>query len=384
MSEGAPLAGNDPRVLFVTNDFPPRVGGVQQYEWNLLRHLPSGGLAVLAPNWPGWQEHDADQPFPVYRWPGRTMWPTPDLHRRISSHYAEHAADVIVFGQGLPLPMLGPSLAAEGMPYVVLTHGYELWMARLPGSAAFLRHALGSARAVTAISHYTARAIRHAVPARTPLYLLPPAVDAERFVPDLGGGGVRERYALAGRRVILCVSRLIPRKGQDVLIRALPIVRRLVPDAALLIVGDGPYRPKLESLAGDMASDAVVFAGEVADDELPACYAACDVFAMPCRSRWGGLEVEGFGIVFLEAAASGRAALAGRSGGSEEAVEDELTGMLVEGAEPKAVALALAKLLDYPERRAAMGRAGRARVEEGFTWPARAAEMSRILRSSLA
>src|SRR5205807_1605837 len=143
-------------------------------------------------------------------------------------------------------------------------------------------------------------------------------------------------------------------------------LRTVVPDVVLLLVGDGPHRAHLEELASEAPSGSVTFAGEVSDDELPAHYAACDVFAMPCRSRWGGLEVEGFGIVFLEAAAAGKPVVAGRSGGADEAMVDEQTGLLVEGAEPKAVALAVARLLRDPNLRARMGVAGRVRLEREF------------------
>lgn len=369
-----------PRVLVVTNDFPPRIGGIQQYVWNVVRHLPPERVAVLAPNWPGWREHDADQPFPVHRWPSRFLWPTAQLARRVRSAAREHRAEVVLFGHGLPLPLLGPGLAARGLPYVVLTHGVELWMARAVPVRPLLRRALSGASEVTAIAEYTARQVRRAVPDGVPLTLLPPAVDETLFRPDVDGGQVRERHGLGERPVVLCVSRLVPRKGQDVLIRGMPMLRRLAPDAVLLVAGGGSYRPALDRLAAAAPPGSVVFAGEVAPEQLPAYYAACDVFAMPCRSRWGDLEVEGFGIVFLEAAATERAVVAGRSGGAGEAVADGETGLLVEGAEPKAVALAVGTLLRNPALAAAMGRAGRRRVLESYTWRAQAARLSAILR----
>jgi phosphatidylinositol alpha-1,6-mannosyltransferase len=373
------MADSVPRVLVVTNDFPPRVGGVQQYEWNVVRHLPPDRVMVLAPNWPDWREHDELAPFEIRRWPDRFMWPTAELERRVRTMAAQHRADVVLFGQGLPLSLLGPGLARRGLPYVVLTHGVEVWMARVPGSRRLLARALGRAREITAVSRYTARAIRAAVPADVPLTLLPPAVDEDRFTPSADGRLVRERHGLDGQPIILCVSRLVARKGQDVLIRGMEFVRTLAPDAVLVIAGDGPHRPTLEGLAGEAPAGSVLFAGEVPDDELPAHYAACDVFAMPCRSRWGGLEVEGFGIVFLEAAAAGKASVAGRSGGAGEAVVDEETGLLVEGEEPKAAALAVAQLLTDPARSSAMGAAGRERVEREFTWSRRARELGDIL-----
>jgi phosphatidylinositol alpha-1,6-mannosyltransferase len=184
--------------------------------------------------------------------------------------------------------------------------------------------------------------------------------------------------------MVLCVSRLVTRKGQDVLIRSMDVVRTLVPDAVLVVVGDGPDAGRLRDLARTAPAGSVVFAGAVPDDELPAHYGACDVFAMPCRSRWGGLEVEGFGIVFLEAAAAGRAVVAGRSGGAAEAVLDGETGLLVEGREPKAVALAVARLLLDPALRGRMGAAGRARVEARFTWTGQSERLAEVLRESVA
>jgi phosphatidylinositol alpha-1,6-mannosyltransferase len=375
-----PSDGHDvPRVLVVTNDFPPRVGGVQQYEWNVVRHLPPDRVMVLAPNWLGWKEHDAGQPFEIRRWPARFMWPTLDLERRVRSLAAAHRADVVLFGQGLPLSLLGPGLAERGIPYAVLTHGVELWMARSPGVRRLLSTALAGARAVTAVSGYTAQAIEPAMPPNVPLTLLPPAVDEQRFTPDADGLAIRDRHGLGERPVVLCVSRLVHRKGQDVLIGGMELLGSLVPAATLVIVGDGPYRPKLEEMARQAPPGSVVFTGEVPDEDLPAHYSASDVFAMPCRSRWGGLEVEGFGIVFLEAAAAGKPSVAGRSGGAAEAVVDGETGLLVEGAEPKAVALAVSRLLADRDRAAAMGSAGRARVERDFTWTKRAAELGAIL-----
>jgi phosphatidylinositol alpha-1,6-mannosyltransferase len=367
----------------VTNDFPPRVGGVQQYVGNLVRRLPPDRVAVLAPNWTGWREHDRDQPYPVHRWPATVLLPSDDLARRCRDLVRAHDADLVLFGHGFPVPVLAPRLLEAGIPSVILTHGAELWFARMPGTSAAMQRSFGAARAVTGVSEFVARALRPLIPATVPFTLLPPAVDPDRFRPDSNTAEIRARHGLGERPVVLCVSRLVPRKGQDTLIRAMPIVTRLVPDAALLIAGDGPDRPRLDALAEHAPAGSVVFAGEVPDAELPAHYAVADVFAMPCRSRFGGLEVEGFGIVFLEAAAAGRAVVAGRSGGAAEAVLDEETGLLVEGREPKAVALAIARLLLDPPLRERMGAAGRSRVEREFTWDRRTEQLTEILTKAV-
>src|SRR6266542_5649937 len=171
-----------PRVLIVTNDFPPRVGGVQQYVWNLARHLPAERVAVLAPNWPGWQAFDLDQPFPVHRWPARFLWPTTDLASRIRSLAEEHDAAVVLFGHGFPLPLAGRALD-HVIPYAALTHGAEVWLGRTPGTSAAMRRGLAGAREVTAVSEYTARSVRRLLPNGTPLSVLHPGVSEARFSP---------------------------------------------------------------------------------------------------------------------------------------------------------------------------------------------------------
>jgi phosphatidyl-myo-inositol dimannoside synthase len=364
-----------PRTLVITNDFPPRVGGVQQYVFNLVRNLPPDRVTVLAPNWPGWREHDDALPFATSRFPPTFLWPTRELERRARTLIGRHEAEAVVFGHGLPLGLLGPRLK---LPHVVLTHGTEYWFSLLPGTARALGRATREAARVTAVSRFTGRTIRSVVGRNVPVSLLPPGVDLERFRPDAPGADeVRRKHGVHDRPLVVCVSRLVRRKGQDVLIRAMPAIRRRAPDAALLIVGGGPDVERLRDLAGGARH--VVFAGEVPDADLPGYHAAADVFAMPCRSRRGGLEVEGFGIVFLEAAASGKAVVAGDSGGAAEAVVDGETGLVVDGRHVGAVAEAVGALLADPQRAAAMGKAGRARAERLFAWPRLTAVLARWL-----
>jgi phosphatidylinositol alpha-1,6-mannosyltransferase len=359
------------RTLVVTNDFPPRVGGVQRYVHDLVRHLPSDRAAVLAPRWPGWEEFDESQSFPVFRFGAKRLSPVPELLRRVRSLISETESDVILFGHGLPLAIMGPRLVADpGRPYAVLTHGAEVWAAGIPGSARALWYACSRANTVFAVSKYTAARVRPAVPDDVPLMILPPGVDTERFRPDISGHEVRERYDLVGAPVAVCISRLVTRKGQDTMIRGWRKVLQRVPEARLLLVGDGPSRQRLEAMAAEKGiTESVTFAGQVSEEELPSYYAAGDVFTMPCRSRKGGLEVEGFGIVFLEAAAVGLPVVAGNSGGAAEAVEHGETGLVVDGTNVDEVASATAELLEDPARAATMGKLGRLRVEQDFAWP---------------
>jgi phosphatidyl-myo-inositol dimannoside synthase len=230
------------------------------------------------------------------------------------------------------------------------------------------------------ISTYVERSVERVVPDHVPIAKLSPGVDTTRFTPELDGRWVREAFGIGDRPLILSVSRMVHRKGQDVLIDAFPIVQRAVPDVALLLVGDGPARERLEARVSARAlSSSIRFAGEVEDADLPAFYAAADVFATPCRTRWGGLEVEGFGIVFLEAAAAGLASVAGDSGGAAEAVIDEETGLIVDGADASSTAEALVLLLSDDERADEMARAARIRAVDVYDWRRIAATLANHL-----
>jgi phosphatidylinositol alpha-1,6-mannosyltransferase len=371
-----------PRTLVITNDFPPRVGGVQRVVHSLVRELPPDRVTVLAPNWPGWREHDDAEPYRIERFPPRLLVPTRDLERRAASLVRETGAEVVLFGHVVPTALLSGGLARRGVPSVALAHGAEYWEALVPGTAALLHRASGATRRVAACSGFVRRTVRTVVPRYVPVSVLTPGADVERFRPDLDASGIRARHGLSDRPVISCVSRLVPRKGQDVLILAMHAIRRRVPDAALLIVGGGSYRERLEALAASAPARSVYFAGEVREDELPLHYSAGDVFAMPCRNRYLGLEVEGWGAVFQEAGACGKPTVAGDSGGAAEAVADGETGLVVDGRHVGQVAEAVAALLDDPQRAARMGKAARARVEREYAWPVIAARLAGWLREA--
>jgi phosphatidylinositol alpha-1,6-mannosyltransferase len=369
-----------PKTLIVTNDFPPRVGGVQQYLFNLVSNFPAGRVTVVAPEWAGADEHDSSLAFRVQRLPSAWTWPSRSLIALIDRTIADDGAEVVLFGSAIPPALLGPRLSHRGIPYVVATHGVEYWMALVPGVAGSLRYATSTASRVLAISEFTARTIRTVVPRRVPMSLAPPGVDTGRFTPHVDATFVRERHDLAGRPVVLCVSRLVRRKGQDVLISSMGKIRARVPGATLLIVGDGPDAVRLRSMAASADPGSVIFAGAVSDEELPAYHSAADVFCMPCRSRLAGLEVEGFGIVFLEAAASGKPVVAGASGGAAEAVLDGETGFVIDGRAESAIVETVSSLLGDAELRDRMGKAGRRRAEDSYAWPILAERVSRVLR----
>ncbi|NLV80470.1 MAG: glycosyltransferase family 4 protein [Rhodococcus sp.] len=362
-----------PRTLLVTNDFPPRPGGIQSYLRAFAAQLPADDLVVYAPRWRGdsHTRYDAAQPFEVVRHPTTLMLPTPAVARRAARLLTDTGCDTVWFGAAAPLALLAPGLRRAGAHRIIAsTHGHEVGWSMVPGGRRALRRIGETVDAVTYVSRYTRSRFASAFGPEAGLEHLPSGVDTELFRPDPAARAeLRARYGLGDRPTVLCLSRLVPRKGQDVLIRALPEIRRRVDGAALVIVGGGPYEERLRALARDTGvADDVVITGGVPAAELAAHHTLGDVFAMPCRTRGAGLDVEGLGIVYLEASATGIPVVAGRSGGAPETVRDGETGYVVDGTSVSAVATAVGGLLADPDRAAAMGAAGRRWVSEQWRW----------------
>lgn len=352
-------------ALLVSNDFLPQVGGIQQYSDNIARRLP--GAAAFAAAHPDAAACDQGLPYPVHRGRRRYMLPSPRTRRELGAAIAAERSDVLLFMTPWPLPALGPGTC---LPFAVCTHGAELVLAgRTPGLGRLLASWLRRAHCLYTVSSYTGRHLRALVgPGGPPIRYLRTGIDLDTFHPSVDGSAIRERHGLVESPLVVCVGRLVARKGQDMLIRALPRVRSAVPGARVLLVGEGPDRSRLEKLANEVAPGMVTFAGRVPWDELPRHHAAADVFASPNRSRWAGYEQEGFGVIFLEAQACARPVVAGRSGGAPEALVENETGLLVDGSSVDSVATAVIRLLRDPKRAREMGEAGRRFVESNFQW----------------
>ncbi len=372
----------------MTNDFPPRRGGIQSYLENLVGGLVATGahsVTVYAPKWKGDGDYDhrsSDAGVEVVRHPTSLMIPEPSVARRMRRLIARHDVDTVWFGAAAPLALLSPLARDAGASRVLAsTHGHEVGWSMLPLARNALRRIGNDADVVTFISQYTRSRFAAAFGPAAALEPLAPGVDTDRFEPDpVARAELRARYGLGDRPVVVCVSRLVPRKGQDMLIRALPAVRERVPGTRLVIVGGGPYRDELRRLAhGFGVSEHVVFTEGVPAEELPAHHAMADVFAMPCRTRGSGLDVEGLGIVYLEASATGVPVVAGNSGGAPESVVDGETGLVVDGWDVGAIAAAVADLLADPDRAAAMGEAGRRWVVDNWQWRTKAERLSELL-----
>ncbi|KRD15425.1 MULTISPECIES: glycosyltransferase family 4 protein [unclassified Streptomyces] len=378
------------KTLIVTNDFPPRPGGIQAFLHNMALRLDPDRLVVYASTWKRSREgveataaFDAEQPFTVVRDSTTMLLPTPGATRRAAGLLREHGCTSVWFGAAAPLGLMAPALRRAGAERLVATtHGHEAGWAQLPAARQLLGRIGEATDTITYLGEYTRSRIATALSAEAAgrMTQLPPGVDEKTFHPGSGGDEVRARLGLTDRPVVVCVSRLVPRKGQDTLILAMPRILAAQPDAVLLVVGGGPYEKDLRRLARETGVAGFVrFTGSVPWSELPAHYGAGDVFAMPCRTRRGGLDVEGLGIVYLEASATGLPVVAGDSGGAPDAVLDGETGWVVRGGSPAEAAERIVVLLGDAELRRRMGERGRQWVEERWRWDLLAEKLRTLL-----
>jgi len=371
------------RILVVTNDFPPRTGGIESFVFAMAGRLPAGQVVVHTADQPGAALFDAVLPFPVIRDPASVLLPTATVAHRVARTARDYGCERVWFGAAAPLGLLAPVLRRAGVRRTVATtHGHEVWWARVPVTRSLLRRVGEVNDVVTYLGEYSRSQIAPALSASAAARMrrLTPGVDGAVFRPGTGGTQLRGRLGLRDRPVVVCVSRFVPRKGQDVLVAALPAIRRQVPDAALLLVGDGPHRRRVERLVQRLGLRRdVLFVGQVEWRATPAYYDAGDVFCMPTRTRRGGLEPEGLGICYLEAAASGLPVIVGDSGGAPDAVLDGETGYVVDGRNVASVAERCAELLLDRARARRFGEAGRDWVGNAWNWPGQAGALRGLL-----
>lgn len=355
--------------LLVTNDFPPKIGGIQNLLWEWWRRLPSDSFAVLTSPYSASAQFDAAQEFRIERTREPVLLPHPLMVQRINRLAREVGADFVVLDPAVPLGIVGPSL---DLPYMVVLHGAEVTVpGRLPGTNLALGRVLKKARHVIAAGGYPAAEARRVAGRNLPITEIPPGVDTQRFVPldDDERRAARAQFGIDDdAQLVVGLSRLVPRKGFDVLIEAASRLRDEFPKLAVLIGGSGRDADRLGGLVAKHRAP-VRLVGRVPNEDLARFYGCADVSAMLCRSRWGGLEQEGFGIVFAEAASCGVPQLAGDSGGAAEAVVDGVTGLVVKRpSDVGEVVSALRELLSNADRRKAMALESRRRAVAEFDY----------------
>ena len=362
------------RTLVITNDFPPRPGGIQTFGYEIVRRFDPESVTVLTSNWEGAAEFDAAQDFKIVRANTQTLVPSKSTLSMAREIVVAENITRVLFGAAAPLGLLAAPLRKLGVTNIVgMTQGHETGWAMTPGTRQALRKIGNDTDYLTYISEYTHKKIAKALSpdAAVRMRRIVPGVDSTEFSPDNLSSGIQLRTELGwiDRPVIVCVSRLMARKGQDELIRALPMIQQTVANASLIIVGDGPYRKDLERLVKKLGLENFVhLTGKVSQTELSKWYAAGDIFAMPCRTRMGGWDVEGLGIVFLEGSATGLPVIVGDSGGAVDAVIDGETGFLVDGTNTAEIADRIAYFFANPDVAKNMGEAGRNWVTQEWTW----------------
>ena len=373
-------------VLVITNDFPPRTGGIQTYVWEIVRRMNPANVTVLTSEHEGWQDFDALAPMRIIRAKTKVLLPNSTTKRLIREIIAETGATKVVYGAAAPLGLLSPMLRKLGVKRIVaMTMGHEAGWAITPVTRQLLIRIARDADVLTYLSSDTRDRITRVLPATLAqkFVRLPAGVDTAKFSPENRTPAQELRAQLGWEEnfVVSCISRLEARKGQDTLIRNLTELRQQVPNAKLLIVGDGKYRENLVKLVAQYeVQEHVHFTGNVPYEQLGLWYAVGDVFAMPCRTRNLGWDVEGLGIVYLEASATGLPVIAGNSGGAPDAVSENLTGYVV--ATDEQLIGRLVELAGNPQLCAQFGRAGRQWVKENWTWENATAQLEDLLSNA--
>ncbi len=374
------------KILFVTNDFGPRAGGIESFIIGLIEHLPHSSTTVYTSSQGDTRDYDAtwllNYGVRVIRDRARVLLPSPGTTHRIVRLLEREQSKIVVFGAAAPLGLMAHSLRRAGARRIVaLTHGHEVWWAKLFPFTLALRRIGSETDALTYLGEYTRSAIASvlAPKAADAMVKLAPGIDIEHFAP-MDSSMLRESLGLTDKRVIVCVGRLVHRKGQDRLIQAMAAIVKEIPQVHLLLIGEGPYEAHLRNLVGKFSlNDHITFIGRIHYADLPSYICVGEIFAMPARSRFFGLEVEGLGIVYLEASACGLPVIAGRSGGAPDAVIDGTTGLVIDGTDSTAIAEAVIDLLSHPQRSQQMGQAGRSWILEKWSWQIWAGRFEKLI-----
>ena len=364
------------KILCITNDFGPRAGGIETFVIGLIERAPQGSIIVYTSAQGDTTSYDQawlrDFGVEVIRDRSKILLPTPRVIQSVKKVIARDSIKQVFFGAAAPLAVMARSLRRKGVVNIVaLTHGHEVWWAKLWPFSSAISSIGNSVDHLTYLGEFTKSEIAKALStkAKSRLVKIAPGIDTDHFAPDSGSIQLRRELGLIDKKVIVSVGRLVHRKGQDFLIQSLPAILEKHPTAHILMVGEGPYRKDLTKMVEKLKlSQSVTFIGRIQYKDLPRYICAGDIFAMPSRSRLAGLEVEGLGIVYLEASSCALPVVAGRSGGAPDAVEEGITGFSVDGTSTAEISSAIIKLLDDPVKAKAMGAAGRSWIIEKWRW----------------
>jgi phosphatidylinositol alpha-1,6-mannosyltransferase len=375
------------KTLVITNDFPPRPGGIQTFVHGLIAGIDPKNIVVLTSKYKGWQEFDAKQNYPVFRYETEMLLPSAGVGNYAKKLLQEYSCDSVLFGASSPLGLLAPTLRSAGAKRIVaLTHGHEVGWAFTPGLKQTFQKIVKDVDKFTYLTKFTYQKISEAISTQNLIKFeqLTPGIDIELFNPVNKTNGkaeeIKNRYRLANKLIVVCVSRLMPRKGQDTLIEIWPEILKKVPNAHLLIVGGGSYKQNLhKKMFDNNVHENVTLTGSVSWEDLPGFYAAGDLFVMPVRTRNLGFDVEGLGIVYLEASATGLPVIAGDSGGAPDAVLEGISGYVINAKQKNQLSEKIIELLLNPDLRNRLGKQGRSWIEKQWQWPSRHVQINKLL-----
>ncbi len=368
------MAANLRKTFLITNDLGPRAGGIESFVLGLLERVDKNSVVILTSSQSKSKDFDKElfEKFGaiVIRDRSKILLPTPRVARKAVKIMKEYQAKTIWFGAAAPLALLAKRLRIAGATNIVaLTHGHEVWWAKIPIFRLAISKISADVDSLTYLGDFTKNAMLPVIADKSKLVKIAPGIDVDHFVPSEIDVKLIEKHKLQNRRVVVCVGRLVHRKGQDKLIEAMPQVLKEFPDAVLLLVGEGPIRSMLDKLIRHHGLEHhVIFTGRIKFEDLAKYIQLGEVFAMPSRDRFFGLEVEGLGIVYLEASACGVPVIVGKSGGAPDAVIQNQTGLIVDGTKPQEISDAICRLFADKELARQMGRQGREWVVENWRW----------------
>ena len=375
------------KILLVTNDFGPRTGGIETFVIGLLERIQGQEVIVFTSAQGDTAAYDQNWlntfGIQVIRDRSKILLPSWRVTKRAKDIIRSHGIEVVVFGAAAPLALMASALRKSGVKKIIaLTHGHEVWWAKIFPFNLAMKRIGNSVDHLTYLGEFTRNAIAQSLTQRSAhaMVKIAPGIDTSHFIPQPDAMQKRITLGLENKKIIISVGRLVHRKGQDKLIEALPSVLQKIPNAHLLIVGEGPYKSHLEKLANKLSlTENITFVGRILYDKLPSYLSAADLFVMPSRSRFFGLEVEGLGIVYLEASACGIPVVAGNSGGAPDAVLDGVTGLCVDGTDVNQIAQAVIEICSDAARASKMGSAGRDWIVDQWRWEIWSKEFNSLL-----
>jgi phosphatidylinositol alpha-1,6-mannosyltransferase len=376
------------KILCITNDFGPRAGGIETFVMGLIERAPKGSIIVYTSSQGDTTSYDQgwlrDFGVEVIRDRSKILLPSPWVARRVKKVVKRDSIKQVFFGAAAPLGVMARGLRKKGVLNIVaLTHGHEVWWAKLWPFSSAISFIARNVDHLTYLGEFTKNEISKALSPKEKMKLIKiaPGIDTDHFAPVPSSARLRRDLGLADKKVIVSVGRLVHRKGQDILIQSMPEVLAKHPTAHILMVGEGPYRKELTKMVSELnLIDAVTFIGRIQYKELPRYICAGDIFVMPSRSRLAGLEVEGLGIVYLEASSCALPVIAGRSGGAPDAVDEGVTGYSVDGTSPLEVSKAIVRLFDDSVKAKEMGQAGRSWIIDKWRWEIWSKEFNSLFR----